>query len=135
MLWSDANEHIVGGLQPIGMPPFKNGVNQLFGHFCSLMAFNFISQRVERTGQCMPCVIVCSFALHHPHTRHSCILEVGESHTYQTPNRARRGHVWPILSSWLQTLRQIHSSTKLAKSSSSLFNERFGEATTSLFMP
>ena len=63
MLWSEANEHAVGGLQPIGMPPLKNGVNQLFGHFCSLMAFNFVRQRVERTGHYMPSVIVLSFAL------------------------------------------------------------------------
>ena len=138
MLWSEANKHIVGGLQPIGMPPLKNGVNQLFSHSCSLMAFNFVSQRVERTGQCMPSVIVLSFALQ--------ILSIL---TLTTAAYSKLVKVTPTI--FLLVLiagvpgQCPNFSCKLfgklairqnqRKVISCLFDERLGEATASLFVP
>ena len=92
MLWSEANEH-VGGLQPIGMTPFKNGVNQLFRRYCSCgLQFHTPESGKDRSVHtyCDSPFLSILDPLH-PHTHNSCTIKVGGSHTYQSPTCAHHG--------------------------------------------
>ena len=81
-------------------------MNQLLRHSCS----HGIQLYKPENGKDRPALTYCDSPFLrtsdplHPHTCHSCILKVGESHTYHPPTRVRRGHVWAVPSFLLQTL-------------------------------
>ena len=85
VLWSEANEHTVGGLQPVRMTPLHNGVNQLFGNFYSHVALNLVSYGVEEQVNAHLVWYRYSFPSHLDPlhcTGYKCTLESGECHSF-----------------------------------------------------